>query len=487
MSANHQTIKLARKIILNRFEVTKLAEEGESGAVKIIIPASSLTNGGRYFLRPKMIPEVDFQADGKQDRMPSRATKHPLILDSDGVPWPEGNLWLLSEREANQSLETSTYLGWGDDLTAFLQWVNEYSIDWLNFPSQKQFRPTYRYRGYLRTLISGGKIAASTAKRRMSVVIRFYRWLKEEELYIPQHAPWDERDVRVASNDLYGKKITKIVTTTDLSIRETKQIDPYSEFIIDNGKLRPLSQQEQEWLLGALTALGNTEMTLIHLFGLVTGARIQTILTFRVQNFLEDPKNIPKEWCCQVGPGTFIDTKNDKKLVLHIPQWFYEMVHTYVNSERAKQRRLHASGGDTENQYLFLSIRGNPLYESKFEKANGKPSDLKYDRVGKGVRQYITDYIIPYIRKNYNDTFHYKFHDTRATFGMNLVDDRMKLLADGRTNLIEVLDYVRVRMSHSQLSITERYLNYRSRLRLASAVQDDWETHLENLSRQAMV
>lgn len=486
MSVNHQTTMQAHKVVLSQFKATELANEGDSGAVKIVIPASSLTEGGCYFVQPKMIPAEFNKVDGKPSLVPSLTTKHPLILDSDGIPWPEGNMWIYSMLADQLDLQTSTLQGWADDLTAYLRWLNEYNIDWLNFPSQKMYRPTYRYNGYLRTLIAAKKIAASTAKRRMSVVIRFYRWLMDQELFIPRHAPWIEKDVSIPVKGDNGKNVNKTVTTTDISIHDKKQDDPYTESIIDDGKLRPLSQQEQEWLLEALTALGNIEMTLIHLFGMVTGARIQTILTFQVRHFQKDPLDIPEEWRCPVGPGTGIDTKNDKKSVLHIPRWFYEKVHIYVKSERARKRRLRSPGGDTDQQYVFLSIRGNPLYESKLDKSSGEANGLKYDRVGKGVRQYITDYIIPYIRIKYNKLFHYQFHDTRATFGLNLVDDRLKLLADGLANLSEILEYVRVRLDHNRLSTTERYLNYRRRLRLAHAVQDGWETHIKNLAQQAL-
>jgi integrase len=48
------------------------------------------------------------------------------------------------------------------------------------------------------------------------------------------------------------------------------------------------------------------------------------------------------------------------------------------------------------------------------------------------------------------------------------------------------MEFVRVRMGHSSLATTERYLTYRSRLDLARAVQDGWEARLEMLARQAM-
>ena len=120
-------------------------------------------------------------------------------------------------------------------------------------------------------------------------------------------------------------------------IRVAKQDDPYDGTINDDGKLRPLTQEEQAWLIGTLVCLGNTEMTLIHLMGLLTGARIQTILTFCVRHVQLDLDDGQKELRLAVGPGTGIDTKWDKQMALHIPTWFYRMLRTYAHSERAKE------------------------------------------------------------------------------------------------------------------------------------------------------
>lgn len=473
---------LARKAILPRFVVTELAEEDDSSATQI-----EIAPGRSYFIRPKMVPGESNRRDGKPKWVPTQFNLYPVILNGDGAPWPEANLWILSTLESKVNPVMTSFASIAEDLAAYLRFIEEYEIDWLNFPSQKLHRPTYRFNGHLKHLVQSQEIKASTAKRRMSAVIRFYRWLMEEKIFVPEYPPWKESDRYIEFKGHYGESAIKKVTTTDVSIHVTKQDDPYDGCIDDGGKLRPLPQHEQEWLMDALITLGNTEMTLIHLFGLLTGARIQTILTFLVRDVLKNHGGNPPGFLrYPVGPGTGIDTKNDKKLVLHIPVWLYEMLHTYASSERAKIRRLRAIGGDTEDQYLFLSIRGAPLYTSKQDESLGESNELRHKKCGQGVRQYMTDYIIPFIRKKYDSRFHYQFHDTRATYGMNLVDTRFILIEKKESTLKEVLDFVQARMGHASPATTERYLNYRSRLKMVHAVQDGWESKLERMARRAM-
>lgn len=480
----------ARKTLLPSFALTEVTDRDDPNGVEVRVSGSSGENDFCYFIRPKMVEGEDARRDGKPVWTPHRFNLFPIVLDSTGAPWAEANMWILHSLQGRVAPAMSTYASIAEDLSAYRRFLDETSIEWLYFPAHKLQRPTYRFNGHLKHLVHGAEIAPSTAKRRMATVIRFYRWLQEDGAFVPENPPWKASDRYIQFSDQHGFKRTKAVTTTDLSIRVAQQDNPYDDRIDDGGKLRPLPQIEQEWVLDALISLGNTEMTLIHLFGLVTGARIQTILTFRVKHALAafDEHSIGN-LRFPVGPGTGIDTKNDKKLVLHIPVWFYRLLRIYALSDRARGRRMRAAGGDTEEQYLFLSIRGAPLYSAQAE-ANSfnEANTLRHAKLGQGVRQYIRDHVLPFIREKHGvSAFHYQFHDTRATFGMNLVDAKLTLVEQKKATLKDVMEFVRVRMGHTSIATTERYLTYRSRLKMVRAVQDDWESRLEKLAEQAMV
>jgi integrase len=475
----------ARRILLPSYIPTVLAEPGTPGSYQVLVPFGGTST--EYHIAPKTTLTGRFDSEGIGVETTTKLHLFPMVLCGDGAPWPEANLWLLSKVGNNAVVNMKNAAGNADDLAAYRRFIEESGVDWLSFPTHKLQRPTYRYNAHLKSLAANNEIGLLTAKRRMATVIRFYRWLIEEEALAPDSAPWKESDRYISFKDTHGFAAGKTVTTTDITIRVPKSDDPFDGSIEDGGKLRPLRQNEQEWLLDALFASNNTEMILIHLFGLLTGARIQTILTFRVRHTqvnINDPSQT--ELRLLVGPGTDIDTKNNKRMVLHVPVWFYKMLNIYALSERAQNRRLRAIGGDSGDQYLFLSNRGAPMYTSKEDGIN-QTGSIRHAKEGQLVRKFISDSIIPFIREKYDvPDFSYRFHDTRATFGMNLTDHQLALVDTKECSTSDALRFVKTRMCHQSFGTTERYLNYRSRMKLVRVAQDGWESKLQDMIVRAM-
>jgi len=476
----------ARKALLPRFIRTHVCSEDAPHATSVPLPPGrGLTS---YSTRP-LLDEVSSQRnDGKPKWKGTQFNLYPVVLDATGSPWAEAAIYLQARLEDVVAPAMATYAGLADDLAAFLRFIYESGLDWTYFPAQKQSRPTYRYNGHLRLAVDAGEIAATTAKRRMSSVISFYRWLKEEGVLSMAHAPWKESDRFVEIKDTRGLTFSKKVKSTDVSIRIPSQKDPYEGTIDDGGKLRPLTPQEQNWLIDALEVHGNTEMTLIHLFGLLTGARIQTILTFRVRHTMLELDQMPGDTVrFAVGPRTGVDTKLNKQLVLHIPIRFYRALAIYAKSKRAQARRLRAKGGDNIDQYLFLSVRGAPLYRSKADASQfDVEADLRHQKNGQGVRQFITDRIIPYVRSHHDSKFKYIFHDTRASYGMNLTDEQLERVARGEITLHEAREFVKTRMGHDSAAVTDRYLQFRGQLKFVRQVANSYDEHIWSLAERAL-
>ncbi|BBU32494.1 hypothetical protein BTHE68_62280 (plasmid) [Burkholderia sp. THE68] len=476
-------LERARKVLLPQFELTQLSDEDDSSAMRVNVL------GDTYFVCPKLVPDEGWRRDGKPNWVPHQFNLYPLVLDSRGVPWAEANMYILSRLEGTLNPVMSTYAGLAHDLAAYLRFLEENGVDWLAFPAQKLSRPTYRFNGHLKFAIRAGEVSASTARRSMSSVVAFYRWLISEQVFTPENPPWKESDHYVQYTSAIGFRKIKKVVTTDVHVKVPQQDDPFDGLIDDGGKLRPLSHSEQEWLVETLVTLRNTEMTLIHLFSLFTGARIQTVLTLRVCHvLLALDDNAAEDIRLPVGSGTRVDTKNDKQMVLHIPVWLFRMLKIYALSERARTRRIRAFGGDTNLQYLFLSQRGAPLYLAKDDIRTFNPTNkLRYQKNGQGVRQFISERVVPYIREKYNaPRFWYQFHDIRATAGMNWTDGQLALVRRGESSLHEAREFVRVRMCHESSVVTDRYLKYRHNLKLVRSVVQEHEAHLKSLASHAM-
>lgn len=477
-----------RKIVLPTFVLTEVCEATDVGAMHKTFECGSQRFS--YFERVRQ-DESEVCLVGRPLSQRTAFNLYPVVVDSTGLPWYEANIYILSKLESAFNASLSTFDGIADDLAAFRRFIDDEGIDWRKFPVQKLCRPTYRYSNYLRSAISAGSIKTSSAKRRMSAVVAFYNWLSSEGIVTFENAPWRESDVFLKLRDPHGLEVSKRVKTTDVSIRIARQHDPFDGQIDDGGKLRPLSLEEQLWIIETLLEQRNTEMTLAHLIALSTGARIQTVLTMQLRHVRAFDVNSSGlnefgEIRCPVGAGTGIDTKRDKRMSLHFPVWLCRALRIYAESDRAKARRQVAKGGDNERQYLFLSKYGMPFYRSKDDCKNFDPDNSARQPIkGQSVRKFMAEAVIPKIRLKHDPNFHYQFHDLRASFGMNLTDSQLRLVQNQSRTLSQVREYVKVRMGHESVATTDRYLQFRGNLAHVDAAVDGHDDHLSKLVSKA--
>ena len=472
----------ARKLVLPEYLVTEVAGPTDDPTVQRI----QLPDDTFYWIRPRHdLHAASWGCSTKDAGGSPSLYRYPIVLQGNGEPWDEANLFLFELLGKSYRRNMATVLSIADDLVAYRRFLEEEDIDWKIFPSHRFSKPTYRFCGYLAKQVSLDVLKVSTANRRIGVIVRFYRWLQNEGLFTPPAPPWKEEVRYIKTQGANGQQGSVRIVATDLRIRSPAQDDSLDGKVQDGGKLRPLEPEEQQWLLEALDDCGNTEMTLIHLFALLTGARIQTILTFRVRHALQT-RTEGEFLVYPVGPGTGIDTKHDKKLTLFIPTWFHRELVIYGSSDRARRRRRQSVGGDSENQYLFLSVRGAPFYVAKQDQLYLRAHPVRHHKCGQAIRQYSTDYILPYIRKKYDDHFHYRFHDLRATYGMNMVDHMQLLIHTGQMSYLDVLRLVQARMGHTSVITTEQYLKFRSRQKVFRKAQDGWEDKLKDLTNRTM-
>lgn len=414
----------------------------------------------------------------------------PLVLNADGSPWAEACMWLLDRARAKPH-KISSLNPLAQGLRAYREFLDSLGLAWNDFSqADKYLRPTYLYKTHLQGLVNDGVIQSTTARGRMHVVVSLYRFLMATErmCFRPQHAPWIDRTVGIEYRDSSGFAQVKEVTTADVSIKVAARDYAWERRIQDGGQLMPLSRPEQQALVAALKRLGNVEYELMHYVPLLSGARIQTVLTLRFGSFTTPPRDI-NQWPLKLrcGPGTGVDTKGDRTNVyLAIQRELYEWLHTYALSERASARRDRSTLKHDPMNYVFLSNRGGPYYESKDDRNALRDIDEPVRRsssTGQNLRAFITDYVIPEIQTSI-PSFSYQFHDLRATFGLNWVDSAMSG-EGGRKRYLWARDQLRKLMWHKNAATTDGYIEFRQSMENLEAAEASWNRDLIQLIQSA--
>lgn len=168
----------------------------------------------------------------------------PVIYDDDTMEVERySTLALLNARKNRTKDGTVSSIAQG--LVEFLKFCEENQIDWRVTPRNKLKKPIYRYSRYLQTLIYDGVLAPSTAKRKISTVIRFYKDCQNDygSDFFGVHPPYTDK--MVTFTDPKGK--TRLAVTQEEQIKVTKETPADSQlYIEDGGKLKPLMLEEQE-------------------------------------------------------------------------------------------------------------------------------------------------------------------------------------------------------------------------------------------------
>lgn len=408
----------------------------------------------------------------------------PVIVNDRGIPWTNGNLYLLQKLKGISRVKPSTLLSIAKDLKSFLSWSVIEGIDYLDNDGPLLKTPLYRFNRYLYDLIVSGSLANTTAVRCMGAIIQFYSWLIQENR-ISQHSLWQELEISIYYPNSYGSFTSKKVITRDLTknLRRAKCRDRLDGIIYDRGSLRPLQRTELRALLDTLSLIGNPEMTLAFEFALLTGARLGSVFTLRVRDFdkpLSEFDQIPK---IKIGGLSHKNAKYDKEMVLLVPPKLYQRFRVYLKSERYIKRKTlskHSFYEQGASEYVFLTNRGTAYYL-----ANQDENKKKYSngRDGNALTQFVSRTLKPRLRKQ-GHNFPFKFHDLRATFGVNLVEWEVRThrleswSSSSSPDYLRILNYVRERLGHSSISVTEGYLTYCTDRIMLKNIQGEYEDFL---------
>ena len=459
--------------------------------------STKLKNGqSRYQSNAKIVTVSKFQLlklieatrclnDAEFEKYGDACLEFPIIVQGDGQPSEIFNLYLMKKLQQTIQYDFKTFASIANQLIDFQRFLEDEKLDCLKFNKLKQLNAIFKYRTRLIDQVNAGLIGASSARGRINAVVNFYRFLVIEDLVDHQRygIPFQDVYKYIAVDNEFGARRKMAIKSHDLAIHVPAKAHN-SEAIVDGGELSPLTVEEQTIVLKALQQ-SSREYQLMFYLALFTGARLQTICTLRIENLFNRESDSHGFIRLPVGAGTGVDTKFQKPMTLLIPNWLAQDLKIYINSEQARQRRQKSNYGDSDENYVFLTKLGTPFYTSKAEQQKLtekiKTSDLFGTRLkiyeGEAVRSYLKVVLLPEIRLIDPQFQHFKFHDLRASFGMNLLESQLQHLPEGHNHMTAV-EYVQARMGHRNISTTLQYLNYKSRLEWRSKIQHEYESSL---------
>lgn len=383
---------------------------------------------------------VDFKlwrevhADGafswEHDKLGLAIARLPQIFWQSGEGWAESNLWAL-EKITNERCDIETAKGLMKHLHAYACFLEQNELDWRHFPVRRAERAVVRFRGLLIKQIEMGSLASSTARSRMNAIVQFYRYAAAQDFISTTIPMWRERPVVIRYYDAVGFRRALTRTSTDLAIPNR----PPPGVRLEDG-LTPLSDAHMSELLTFTAAKETEELHLMITTGFFTGARLRTISTLRIENLEQarpDPY-IEGLFLIRVGPGTAVATKFNVEGEILFPSTLLVELKRYAYSTERLKREAKAI--TAQKSLLFLTSRGKPY-------SNNTVSGLMT-----GLRRRA-------LSTNLKFMGHFKFHQTRATYGTWLMK-----LALSVTTPAAALEFVKNAMLHKLESTTFRYVKF---------------------------
>ena len=411
----------------------------------------------------------------------------PFLFHANGNPWHEANSYLLMIMgdKSLATYRTDEIRRQASKLLDYLLFCESNNLDWLDFTGARPaLRPTYKYYYHLASL--SGRSSA-VVNQYTSVVYRFYKYVCENWHRLDIGRVDTIKQVSFFVNSARGGKYVIAEKRSQTQRTPAISMVPIG-FVREEGEdLRPLTNTE----LGVLLSVINRDQEwstierLILLTSLMTGARKQTVLTLRVRNLeaFKPERLLPDgSYKLHVGPGTGIDTKNNKPQILYFPKQLAEDLEVLASSPTMIERRtkfrkritedLSESIVDEKDMYLFLSDQGNCYYMAK--------SDHRYLKVKSPPTGQVVDTIKRKILHKAAAKFpkDFSYHWLRATYAYQIYQRLRVLINEGAMNPGEDIDFIQKRMHHEYRETTENYLKLFSMTHERIKAQEIWEDRL---------
>jgi len=410
----------------------------------------------------------------------------PCLLNIDGTPWIEANLFLCNL--AKEKLDTKGVIQRkGSHLMDYKLWIEKEELNYLDFGNAiKRLRPTYLYFNFLQ---NKGGICEKNINSRTGNIYQFYKYLKN---HLNVEIDLKKVDVitigSMSFRNANGQRCSKQINKRELTLIGNKKSLVSIGYVRDDGEdLRPLTNEQTNVLFKALKGKNITQdERLIFQFGLDTGARKQTILTLRERHlelFIES--NLQKNGCyiLHIGPGTGIDTKGGYAHKIYIPKGLAEALIMFGKSSIRKERKekfIRRFGDEVfeckSDMYVFLSAEGNCRYMAKDDPRYEK---IQYPPTGGSIQNLIVR-LLRNVKGDFPNDF--TFHWSRATFAYRYYQFLLPLVENKTITYVEQISLIQNAMGHKNRKVTENYLKLFTGEDDLLKMQESWEKQFFGLS-----
>lgn len=443
-------------------------------------------NFRKGFLRWNKLSDKSFEHSFSCLNTPEVYPRFPVILQSNGLPWDIGNSYLVGQLDKPNLSELSTLTDRATHLKFYLQYLEDTEQHYLDLPRQYSERVTQKFKLFVKNVLDTCDFSAEHLNNILSTVSHFYTNILYDSLVDEKdftNEPFTAFQKTVMFTNNVGLNRSFQIKTNDLRIRSSRSQYAQPGMLRDGGRLRPLSVAEQQEIqLRFVNGFASIELELMIKVALETGARQQTVCTLSIRCIraaFDELEVNPSQQVVTINAGHRFDadTKGGRLNRLIFQRQLISELIVYIDSERAERRRLNKNNfySDSDDNYVFLTRDGNPYYTAQREVVHRQAPSKKWNisappmvpKSGQSLRTELTRFI-QRIQNSNPDFKDFRFHDLRATMGMNLV----RLLRHQKLPESRIFDHVRQRLNHRDLKVTEAYLNFDSELSEFNEIQE---------------
>lgn len=312
-------------------------------------------------------------------------------------------------------------------LRLYFDFLHSHGLHWDEGDQEENRRPVNRFSEFLTKIYKDGHIASKTAIGYFNAVMRFYKHHLSSAHEFKYSVPveFKRKVIKKYANDL-----TSHITGLEI-VMDVAKCRPRISTNDKRTELRPILGQEGVVFRQALSQHASYELKLMCVLALTSGLRANEIADLKV-DMLDSYAN-EKVWELALGPPVGHSTKLDSELPVVVSGSMMRKLIAYNKSKRylnRSKKRKHT------RVYVFLTQSGE-AYDQK--------------TISTLFRDFVKTHILPIL-----PSFSHKFHDLRATFGVNT----MKSCLDKGLAPSDAIAFTKTQMRHKYLKDTLHYLEY---------------------------